>query len=380
MFRFALASTLATSQAAELAVTWKDCGAKHGVVEDVQPSTIHTGATETITGSGTSDEDVTSAQFTATLSALGTTLTSCGGDATTDIVCNLPMGVGSITVKAVTFPMLKGATSIPVEVSTSSLIPPSLANVDVHIEAVDQNGESAICLDVHTAAQQMTQDDHPHLAQAWQALSSGDGLPNTVGLESYIYEDCPKNHFTEECMSGHVFDYGADNCIKYEVNMGLKSKYTGTYYVKCDAVDCCKDDSPDGDVPNVKKWDIGQSKKSAITHMEATDLDDLDGHVAGADTWLEDIKVLGAHVKYTYYVTQSENGDVISHAIDYVAPGASPGRILYGNFTVKHADELDAFREVFKAPEACLRPNTLSCGPDTVKKWGRKSMPATMMV
>merc|ERR1712118_240814 len=82
-------------------------------------------------------------------------------------------------------------------------------------------------------------------------------------------------------MGGHVFDYGADNCIKYEVNMGLKSKYTGTYYVKCDSVDCCKDDSPDGDVPDVKKWDIGQAKKSAITHMEATDLDDLDGHVAG---------------------------------------------------------------------------------------------------
>merc|ERR1719454_2779953 len=102
-----------------------------------------------------------------------------------------------------------------------------------------------------------SEDDHPHLAQAWQALSSGDGLPDTVGLESYIYEDCPGkhggSHFTETCMSGHVFDYGADNCIKYEVNMGLKSPYTGTYYVKCDAVDCCKDDSPDGDVPDVKK-------------------------------------------------------------------------------------------------------------------------------
>merc|ERR1712211_113958 len=80
------------------------------------------------------------------------------------------------------------------------------------------------------ASQALTQDDHPHLAQAWQALSSGDGLPNEVGLESYIYEDCPGkhggSHFTETCMSGHVFDYGADNCIKHEVNMGVKSPYT----------------------------------------------------------------------------------------------------------------------------------------------------------
>merc|ERR1711896_120147 len=114
------------------------------------------------------------------------------------------------------------------------------------------------------------------------------------------------------------------------------------------------------------------AKKSNVTHMDATDLDDLDGHVAGADTWLEDISVLSAHVKYTYYITQSENGDVISHAIDYSAPGAAPGRILYGNFTAKHADELDAFREVFKAPDECLKPNTLHCNDEDVERWDRK--------
>merc|ERR1719316_1515005 len=134
--------------------------------------------------------------------------------------------------------------------------------------------------------------------------------------------------------------------------MGVHSPYSGTYYVKCDAVDCCTAD----EIPSLKQWDIGQAKKSEITHMEATDLDDLDGHVTGADTWLEDISAFAAHVKYTYYITQADNGDVISHAIDYEAPGTSPGRILYGNFTVKHADELAAFREVFKAPEACLKP------------------------
>jgi hypothetical protein len=227
-----------------------------------------------------------------------------------------------------------------------------------------------------TAEVQKTQDDHPHLAQAWQALSSGDGLPDTVGLESYIYEDCPGKHggqlFSETCMSGHVFDYGAENCIKYEVNMGAHSKYTGTYYVKCDSVDCCKDASTQAR-PDIKKWDIGQGKNSAISHLEATDLDDLDGHVAGADTWSEFINALGVFsVNYTYYITQSENGDVISHAIDYSAPGAAPGRILYGNFTVKHADELDDFRDVFKAPAACLKNNVLHCSDNHVQKWDSK--------
>merc|ERR1712100_1009994 len=177
--------------------------------------------------------------------------------------------------------------------------------------------------------------------------------------------------YTETCMSGHVFDYGADNCVKYEVIMGVHSKYTGTYYVKCDAVDCCKDARIQGP-PDVKKWDIGQAKKSAITHLDATDLDDLDGHVAGADTWLEDISAFSAHFKYTYYITQSDNGDVITHAIDYEAPTVAPGRILYGNFTAKHADELDAFREVFKAPAQCLKDNTLHCNDAHVQKWDRK--------
>jgi len=151
MARIVLASVLASAEAATLVVTYQDCGAKHAQVTDLQPTKIHTGATESLVGTGTSDEDVTSAHFTATVSALGAKLSECSGDGTKDIVCKLPMGAGKITVKALSFPIAKGTVSIPVEVKTSRLIPASLANVDVHIAAEDQNGESIICLDVHTA-------------------------------------------------------------------------------------------------------------------------------------------------------------------------------------------------------------------------------------
>merc|ERR1719215_1210428 len=77
--------------------------------------------------------EVTSAKFTATVSALGTKLTDCSGDATSDITCTLPMGVGKIVVKAVSYPLAAGTVKIPVSVQTSSVIPASLANVDVHI-------------------------------------------------------------------------------------------------------------------------------------------------------------------------------------------------------------------------------------------------------
>merc|ERR1712151_578451 len=107
----------------------------------------------TVTGTGTVDEDVTSAHFTATVKAKGVKLTSCEGDATEDITCKLPLGAGSIVVKKVPFPLPAGAVQIPVDVTTSSLIPASLAKVDVEIRAQEQNGEDVICLNVHTAKQ-----------------------------------------------------------------------------------------------------------------------------------------------------------------------------------------------------------------------------------
>jgi len=172
MFRFALLPLAA--EAATLAVTWSDCGAKHATVTDVSPSTIHTGATETITGTGTLDEEVTSAKFTATVSALGTKLTDCSGDATSDITCTLPMGVGKIVVKAVSYPLAAGTVKIPVSVQTSSVIPPSLANVDVHITATEQNGDSVICLDVHTAQQKLAAGDFDAFKARYGKVYNGD--------------------------------------------------------------------------------------------------------------------------------------------------------------------------------------------------------------
>merc|ERR1711939_838554 len=133
----------------------QDCGAKHATVNSLVPTTINTGSTETLTGTGTVDEDVTSAHFTAKVSAKGVQLTSCEGDATTDITCKLPLGAGQIVVKAVSYPLAAGTVKIPVEVTTSAIIPPSLAAVDVHIAATEQNGEDAICLDVHTKKQEL---------------------------------------------------------------------------------------------------------------------------------------------------------------------------------------------------------------------------------
>merc|ERR1712147_69246 len=146
---------------------WEDCGAQHATVTDLQPSSISTGATETVTGTGTVDEDVTSAHFTATVKAAGVKLTSCDGDATADITCKLPLGAGEIVVKKVDYPIAAGAVEIPVEVTTSSLIPASLAKVDVEIRATEQNGEDVICLNVHTSKQEELKAEAGTLAVTW---------------------------------------------------------------------------------------------------------------------------------------------------------------------------------------------------------------------
>jgi len=153
MSRLALASSvLVAAEAGTLKLTWSDCGSTHGKVTGMSPTSFSTGTEATITGTGTIDEDVTAATIKATISALGTKLSDCSGDGKTDIVCNLPLNTGTITVPALPFPLAKGTLNLPVKVKTSASIPASLASVDIHLTGDDQNGESAICLDAHTEA------------------------------------------------------------------------------------------------------------------------------------------------------------------------------------------------------------------------------------
>jgi len=56
----------------------------------------------------------------------------------------------------------------------------------------------------------------PHLAQAWTADSTGDGLPGAIGQESYLYTDDPA-YSRSGGVRGHWFKYG-DSCQKLELN------------------------------------------------------------------------------------------------------------------------------------------------------------------
>merc|ERR550514_686880 len=215
--------------------------------------------------------------------------------------------------------------------------------------------------------------EQPHLAQAWQAMSTGDGLPGEVGLESYLFLEKDEGDF-----QGHVWDYG-ESCKKYELNSHFKETSPafrgGTFYYKCDNIDCCFDGTGATivNIPDVKKWDIStQGKYSGVKvqfdgFKDTTEL--YDNVIPGAEQWSEKHRLM--NVNYTYHLHREDNGDIISHRIDYSAPGAAPGSILYGNFTVQH--DIDTFKQAaFTLPAQCQSGYVRGCGDTDVDEIERK--------
>jgi len=229
------------------------------------------------------------------------------------------------------------------------------------------------------SAAPFTQDSptQPHLAQAWQAESTGDGLKGETGLESYLYQPGSEG---DGSMRAHKWDYGSDNCVKYQIDQGFKGAWTGTFYVKCDAVDCCKD-TDESDPPDLKQWDIPKASwTTKVAFIGLRDTTELNGKpVAHAEAWYSKMHIpfTKVGVNYTYYITREETSsnktDIITHRINYGGgSSASTGSILYGNFTVIQPDDIESFKKTFEPPAACLKNNVLSCNGNKVKEWNRK--------
>jgi len=162
MVKIAAASAwFCVAQASTLKVDWTDCGdsATHAKVTELSPTAVTTGKATILHGKGTLDEDVAGATFSAVIKANGVQVASCSGDASKDIVCNLPLNAGHISVKAMSFPLKAGEIPVDAEVKLSSLIPGSLAKATSHVAAVSDTGDKLVCLDIKTSKQQPTFDE-----------------------------------------------------------------------------------------------------------------------------------------------------------------------------------------------------------------------------
>jgi hypothetical protein len=202
--------------------------------------------------------------------------------------------------------------------------------------------------------------DMPHLAQAWTARSSGNGPDDTtVGQESYLN--------TKE-KQGHIWDYGAaggkiTRCGKdFEHMAGCKA-----YYLKLYGPNCCYCNGA-----SFKEWDIHNKGKSATSSFvgieDTTELDD--NPITGAEHWHEDDTLFGKLklASYDYFLHREDNGDVISHRINYFAAAVN-GSILYGDFQVPH--DIDAFASAWDIPTQC-QGNILDCHCDVTDEVHQK--------
>merc|ERR1712076_214048 len=138
--------------ASKLKLAWTDYGdsSTHTKITGFTPSSITTGQTATMTGTGTLDEDVSGANFDLEMNTAAGKV-SCKGDASQSKTCNLPLGVGFLTFNAMSFPIKKGSTSVSVDLSLSPALPGALAHTDTKVTATATNGDSLFCVEIKTA-------------------------------------------------------------------------------------------------------------------------------------------------------------------------------------------------------------------------------------
>merc|ERR1712232_780189 len=147
-----VAAVLGAASAAELKLAWTDCGdsSTHTKITSFTPNAITTGEKVTMTGVGKLDEDVTGASFDLEMKTLAGTV-SCKGDASQSKTCHLPLGVGSLTFSAMSFPIKKGSTTVSVDLSLSAMLPGALAHTETKVTATTTGGDQLFCMDIKSA-------------------------------------------------------------------------------------------------------------------------------------------------------------------------------------------------------------------------------------
>lgn len=139
-----------------LDVSWSDCGDADtkSLVHDLQPAQLTQGVVNHIVGNGTLSEDVNEdIEFETSMRVK---FVSCAGDASVDKKCSFPLAMGSIAMQAIPSPIPAGDTSINVDISMSELVPKSVAITTTHVTAKTASGDNLFCVDVNTAAAQVT--------------------------------------------------------------------------------------------------------------------------------------------------------------------------------------------------------------------------------
>merc|ERR1719281_2429351 len=93
-----------------------------------------------MTGTGNLGEDVAGATFDLEMTGAIGKLVSCKGDASASKTCSLPLGTGSLTFDAMSFPLSPGDVPVKVDISLSASIPASLQTTTTTCKATATSG------------------------------------------------------------------------------------------------------------------------------------------------------------------------------------------------------------------------------------------------
>merc|ERR1712176_917075 len=139
----------------QLSLTWSDCGAgsTHAKITEFAPSSLTLGQKTTMTGTGQLDEAVTGAKFDLVMNGAIGQLLKCDGDAAQSKTCSLPLGVGSLTFEAMTFPLAAGSVPVNVDIHLAASLPSSLATTKTTCKATASNGDDLFCIEIDSKPQ-----------------------------------------------------------------------------------------------------------------------------------------------------------------------------------------------------------------------------------
>merc|ERR1719321_687671 len=104
-----------------------------------------------MTGTGALSEDVAGANFDLEMTGAIGKLVSCQGDASASKTCSLPLGTGSLTFDAMSFPLKAGSTDVNVDIALSSAVPASLQTTNTKCTASSSSGDKLFCIEIKSS-------------------------------------------------------------------------------------------------------------------------------------------------------------------------------------------------------------------------------------
>jgi hypothetical protein len=170
----------ATASATDLKLTWSDCGdaSTKAKITAFTPNSLTLGQSTTMTGTGQLSEDVTGATFDLEMNGV-IHLLSCKGDASQSKTCNLPLGAGSLTFDAMTFPIKAGSVAVKVDIKLGANLPGALASTTTKATATATNGDQLFCIDIKSSnaearrrSEVLSREETEKLGVVWRGNSS----------------------------------------------------------------------------------------------------------------------------------------------------------------------------------------------------------------